>query len=90
MTTSTGQADDADQADDTEDAALFVGLKRWIEHLVRYGRETAGKAPRMPRFLDELPDAERSAWIRQETQRAEAEHAAHRTPERTWRHRLWG
>jgi len=80
----------ATDADETEDGALYVGLKHWIEHRVRYGREAAGKAPRMPRFLDELPDDERSAWIRQETLRAEAEHAAHQAPERTWRHRLWG
>jgi hypothetical protein len=77
-------------ADETEDGALYVALKRWIEHRVRYGREIAGPPPRVPRFIDELPDAERSAWLLLETQRAEAAHAAHRTPERTWRHLLWG
>ena len=76
--------------DDTEDGARFVALKRWIEHRVRYGRETAGPAPRMPCFLDDLPDPERDGWIRQFTAAAEAEHAAHQAPERTWRHRLWG
>jgi hypothetical protein len=80
----------AADADETEDGALYVGLKHWIEHRVRYGRETAGAPPRLPRFIDELDDPERARWLRLETERAEAEHAAHRAPERTWRHRLWG
>lgn len=79
----------ATDTDDTEDAALLVGLKHWIECMVRYGRAEAGEPTRMPSWLRESP-MRREIWIDQFTTRAQAEHAAHRTPVRTWRHRLWG
>jgi hypothetical protein len=77
-----------DTDDNTEDGALFVAFKRWLEHMVRYGREEAGPAPRMPSWLRESP-MRREIWLDQFTTRAQAEHAAHTTPVRTWRHRLW-